>query len=49
MHTRLKRESSTAAETFRAVNEGSHVALPGPPLDLARSAEKLARWMQTLS
>ncbi len=49
VQTRLKRESSTAADTFRAVNEGSHVALPGPPLDLARSAEKLARWMQTLS
>ncbi len=46
---RLNKESKDAADTFRAVNEGTHEALPGPVLELVRSAEKLAGWLQRLS
>jgi ABC-type lipoprotein export system ATPase subunit len=46
---RLDRESKAAADTFRAVNEGSHEAFRGDLLAIVRSAEKLARWMQTLA
>jgi hypothetical protein len=46
---RLDRESKAAADTFRAVNEGSHEAFRGDLLGIVRSAEKLARWMQTLA
>jgi len=45
---RLDRESKAAADTFRAVNEGSHEALGGDILAVVRSSEKLARWMQAL-
>jgi ABC-type lipoprotein export system ATPase subunit len=46
---RLDRESKAAADTFRAVNEGSHEALGGDILAVVRGAEKLARWMQALA
>jgi predicted ATPase len=45
---RLDRESRAGADTFRAVNEGSHETFRGDLLGIVRSAEKLARWMQTL-
>jgi DNA repair exonuclease SbcCD ATPase subunit len=45
---RLNKEGREVADTFRAVNEGAHEALPGPPLDLVRSTEKLAGWLQKL-
>ena len=45
----LNKQSRESADTFRAVNEGSHDALPGPVIDLVKSAEKLARWLVTLS
>ena len=44
----LNQKSKEGADAFRAVNEGSHGALSGVPIDLVRSAEKLARWMQKL-
>jgi hypothetical protein len=31
------------------VNEGAHGQLNAPVLDVVRSSEKLARWMQTLA
>jgi hypothetical protein len=46
---RLNKESKTSADTFRAVNEGSHDAMPGDILALVRSSEKLAQWMQRLA
>ena len=45
---RLNRERKDFADVYRMVNEGSHVELPGPPIDLVRSAEKLAGWLQAL-
>jgi DNA repair exonuclease SbcCD ATPase subunit len=45
----LHKKSKDAADTFRLVNEGSHVELAGPIVDLVRNAEKLAGWMQTLT
>jgi hypothetical protein len=45
----LCREALEAADTFRAVKEGSHDALPDPMIDLVKSAEKLARWLVTPS
>ena len=45
----LNKQSRESADTFRAVNEGSHDALPGPMIDLVKSAEKLARWLVALS
>ena len=46
---RLNKENKASADTFRAVNEGSHEGLPGDMLDVVRNAEKLSRWMQTLA
>jgi predicted ATPase len=43
----LHKQSKDAADTFRAVNEGSHVDLPGPLIDLVHSAAKLAAWLQS--
>ena len=43
---RLNKESKASADTFRAVNEGSHEALRGDILDVVRNTEKLSRWMQ---
>jgi recombinational DNA repair ATPase RecF len=43
----LHKQSKDAADTFRAVNEGSHVDLPGPVIDLVHSAAKLAAWLQS--
>jgi len=44
----LDQKSRESADTFRAINEGSHEALPGPMIDLVKSTEKLARWLVTL-
>jgi hypothetical protein len=46
--TRLKREAPEAAETFRLLNEGAHEGLSGAAVDVIRSAEKLAGWLQRL-
>jgi ABC-type lipoprotein export system ATPase subunit len=46
---RLDRESKTSADTFRAVNEGSHEGLNGDILAVVRNSEKLANWMQALA
>ena len=46
---RLNKESKASADTFRAVNEGSHTAIPGDILDVVRHSEKLATWMQRLA
>ena len=43
----LHKKSKDAADTFRLVNEGSHVELAGPIVDLVRNAEKLAGWMRS--
>ena len=47
--TRLNKENKTWADTFRAVNEGSHEAFPGDVVGLVSSAKNLARWMQGLA
>ena len=44
----LNKQGKEIADTFRAVNEGSHEALPGSMVDLVRSAERLAGWLQRL-
>ena len=43
---RLNRKRRDFAYVYRMVNEGAHVQLPGPPIDLVRSAQKLAAWFQ---
>jgi recombinational DNA repair ATPase RecF/uncharacterized Zn finger protein (UPF0148 family) len=45
---RLNKERKDFADVYRMVNEGTHVELPGPPIDLVRSTEKLAGWLQAL-
>ncbi len=44
----LNKQGKEVADTSRAVNEGSHEALPGSMVDLVRSAERLAGWLQRL-
>jgi ABC-type lipoprotein export system ATPase subunit len=46
---RLNKENKASADTFRAVNEGSHESLNGDILAVVRNAEKLSRWMQALA
>jgi hypothetical protein len=46
---RLNKERKDYADVYRLVNEGSHVELPGPPIDLVHSAKNLAAWLQKLS
>ena len=45
----LNQKSREGADTFRAVNEGSHEGLKGDVLSVVRNTEKLARWMQGLA
>lgn len=45
---RLNKERKEFADAFRLANEGSHVELSGPMVDLVRQSEKLARWLQRL-
>jgi len=46
---RLNKENKASADTFRAVNEGSHEALNGDIVAVVRNTEKLSRWMQSLA
>ena len=43
---RLNKESREAADVFKLLNSAVHEGLPGPAIDVVRSAERLAGWLR---